>query len=158
MRARMIRSSLLAAAAAAALSCGSSGTASPPGASVICPSGARYAVEIADTPEFRARGLMYRESLPARHGMLFLFPRPSVEAFWMKDCNFAIDIVWMDGARRVLYVQSHTPPCREEPCPTYGPDKPSQYVLEIPDGAAAREGIAPGAVLRFEKVPGNPAQ
>ena len=96
---------------------------------------------------------MFRESLAPGRGMLFLFPAPSVEGFWMKNCNFPIDIVWMDPGRKVIYVNAHTPPCKEDPCPTYGPKTESLYVLEIPDGAAAKEKIAPGAVLKFENVP-----
>jgi len=125
---------------------------------VTLPSGRRYRVEIAATPETRAQGLMFRESLPARRGMLFLFPSPSVEGFWMKNCNFPIDIVWMDSNRKVIFVNAHTPPCKEDPCPTYGPKTESLFVLEIPDGAAAKEKIAPGAVLQFENTPPAPKE
>jgi uncharacterized membrane protein (UPF0127 family) len=150
-------------AAALAAGCGRAGggdAARPaaPGAAVVLPSGARYVVEIAATPELREQGLMYRESLAPGHGMLFLFPAPTAEEFWMKNCNFAIDIVWMNPHRRVTFVSSHTPPCREDPCPTYGPSAPALYVLEIPDGAAAREGIVAGATIRFEGVPPLPRQ
>ncbi len=125
---------------------------------VVMPSGARYSVEIAATPELRAQGLMFRESLAPGRGMLFLFPRPSVEGFWMKNCNFPIDIVWMDSNRKVIYVSAHTPPCKEDPCPTYGPKAESQFVVEIPDGAAAKEKIASGSVLTFENVPSPPKE
>jgi uncharacterized membrane protein (UPF0127 family) len=128
------------------------------GPSVTFPSGSAYRVEIAASPESRPQGLMYRESLEDGRGMLFLFPRPSVEGFWMKNCNFPIDIVWMDGQRRVIFVSAHTPPCKDDPCPTYGPKTESLYVLEIPDGAAAKEKIAPGSVLEFENVPPPPEE
>jgi len=123
---------------------------------VVLPSGRRYPVEIAATPDLRARGLMYRESLPDGRGMLFLFPKPSVEGFWMKNCNFAIDIVWMDEKRRVQFISAHTPPCREEDCPTYGPKAASLYVLEIPDGAAAKEKTAVGSEIVLENLPPPP--
>src|SRR5512142_415183 len=120
---------------------------------VTLPSGRRYRVEIAASPDSRAQGLMFRESLADGRGMLFLFPRPSVEAFWMKNCNFPIDIVWMDAGRRVIFVSAHTPPCREDPCPTYGPKEKSQYVLEIPEGAAAKEKADVGSTVAFRNVP-----
>jgi len=101
---------------------------------------------------------MYRESLGDGRGMLFLFPAPSSQKFWMKNCNFPIDIVWLDSGRRVTFFSVHTPPCHEDPCPTYGPETPALSVLEIPDGAAAREGIVAGARIRFENVPPPPAQ
>ena len=126
--------------------------------SVAFPSGRAYRVEVAATPAARAQGLMFRESLSPGRGMLFLFPAPSVESFWMKNCNFPIDIVWMDANRKVLFVSAHTPPCSEDPCPTYGPKVQSLFVLEIPDGAAAKEKIVPGALLKFENVPGSPKE
>jgi uncharacterized membrane protein (UPF0127 family) len=128
------------------------------GPAAVLPSGARYPLEIVATPEFRAQGLMFRESLAERHGMLFLFPRPSVESFWMKNCNFPIDIVWMDESRKVTFVSANTPPCAADPCPTYGPKAAALFVLEIPAGAAAKEKIAVGSVLKFENVPGPPKE
>jgi uncharacterized membrane protein (UPF0127 family) len=122
------------------------------------PSGRSYRVEIAASPESRVQGLMYRESLADGRGMLFLFPRPSVEGFWMKNCNFPIDIVWMDGQRRVIFLSAHTPPCREDPCPTYGPKTESLSVLEIPDGASGKEKVTVGSTLTFQNVPGLPAE
>jgi uncharacterized membrane protein (UPF0127 family) len=127
-------------------------------ATVTMPSGNTYRVEIAADQDSRAQGLMYRESLQDGRGMLFLFPRPSVEAFWMKNCNFPIDIVWMNSDRKVIFVSAHTPPCREDPCPTYGPKEKSLYVLEIPDGAAAKEKAAVGSVLTFANVPPSPTE
>ena len=140
---------------AAALACARpNGAAKDPAApTVTMPSGAVYRVEIAATPEARAQGLMYRESLADGRGMLFLFPKPSVEGFWMKNCNFPIDIVWMDANRRVIFVSAHTPPCKEDPCPTYGPKEESLFVLEIPDGAAAKEKAVVGSTVVFSNVP-----
>ena len=122
------------------------------------PSGRAYRVEIAASPDSRAQGLMFRESLADGRGMLFLFPKPSVEGFWMKNCNFPIDIVWMDPSRKVIFVSAHTPPCKEDPCPTYGPKTESLYVVEIPDGAAAKEKAVVGSTLTFANVPGLPAE
>ena len=133
-------------------------TAATDQATVTLPSGRTYRVEIAASLESRAQGLMFRESLADGRGMLFLFPKPSVESFWMKNCNFPIDIAWMDAARRVIFVSAHTPPCKDDPCPTYGPNTESLYVLEIPDGAAAKEKVAVGSTLAFANVPGPPEE
>ena len=130
----------------------------PAAPTVMLPSGRVYRVEIAATPESRAQGLMYRESLADGRGMLFLFPKPSVEGFWMKNCNFPIDIVWMDANRKVIFVSAHTPPCKEDPCPTYGPRTESFFVLEIPDGAAAKDKAGVGSTLKFENVPAPPTE
>lgn len=152
---------ILAAGGVLAASCtGAGGDPAPEknAPAVVLPSGRRYTVEIADTPELRSRGLMYRESLADGHGMLFLFPKPSVEGFWMKNCNFPIDIVWLDASRRVQFISAGTPPCREENCPTYGPKVESLSVLEIPDGAAKKEKITVGSELKLENVPELPKE
>jgi uncharacterized membrane protein (UPF0127 family) len=157
---RSAKSISLAAAIILALACartnGAPAKESAP--TVTMPSGRAYRVEIAATPESRAQGLMYRESLMEGRGMLFLFPKPSVESFWMKNCNFPIDIVWMDANRKIIFVLAHTPPCKEDPCPTYGPKVESFYVLEIPDGASAKEKAVVGSTLVFSNIPASPGE
>ena len=111
------------------------------------PSGAVYAVEIARTPEEQAQGLMYREGLPARTGMIFLFTDGGAHRFWMKNTMIPLDILWLDAAGKVLFVSANTPPCKSDPCPTYGPDAPAPMVLEIAGGMAAKENAKPGSVL-----------
>ncbi len=112
------------------------------------PSGAVYSLEIARTPEDQARGLMFRESLPPRFGMLFPFPEPGVHGFWMKNTMIPLDIIWMDSAGKVIFISANTPPCKADPCPSYGPDAPAASVLEIAGGMASKEKIAVGSVLR----------
>ena len=116
------------------------------------PSGAVYRLELAKTPEEQAQGLMFRESLPDRAGMLFLFPDASVHKFWMKNTMIPLDMIWMDAGGKVLFVSANTPPCKADPCANYGPDAPASSVLEIAGGMAAKEKIEPGAVLKFEEV------
>ena len=53
--------------------------------------GAVYQVEVARTPEAQAQGLMFRESLPANAGMLFLFPEGGVHKFWMKNTMIPLE-------------------------------------------------------------------
>jgi uncharacterized membrane protein (UPF0127 family) len=127
-------------------------TPSANGPRVVLPSGAVYRVEIARTPEEQAQGLMFRESLPERAGMLFLFPDKGVHQFWMKNTMIPLDMIWMDSGGKVLFISADTPPCRADPCPSYGPDAPAASVLEIAGGKAAAEKIAVGSVLRFEDV------
>jgi uncharacterized membrane protein (UPF0127 family) len=117
------------------------------------PSGAVYRLELALTPEEQAQGLMYRESLPQKTGMLFLFPDAAPHGFWMKNTMIPLDMIWMDDSGRVLYVSADTPPCKADPCPTYGPEAPARMVLEIAGGLAAREKITVGSTLKFEGLP-----
>ena len=123
------------------------------GPRVEMPSGAVYRVELATNPEAQAQGLMYRENLPEKSGMLFVFPEVSQHHFWMKNTMIPLDMIWLDASGRVLFVSENTPPCKADPCPTYGPDQPVSYVLEIAGGKAAAENVKVGAVLRLRDVP-----
>ena len=128
-------------------------TADPvPGPTVVLPSGAVYTVEVARTPEEVTQGLMFRESLPAKSGMIFLFSDAAPHQFWMKNTMIPLDIVWLDGSGRVLFVSANTPPCRADPCPTYGPEVPAANVLEIAGGLAAKEKITVGSMVRLVGV------
>jgi uncharacterized membrane protein (UPF0127 family) len=122
------------------------------GPRVEMPSGAVYAVELARTPDEQAQGLMFRESLPPRRGMLFLFPEPGVHKFWMKNTMIPLDMVWLDRDGKVLFVSADTPPCKADPCPSYGPDTPAVTVLEIAGGMAAKEKVAAGSILKILDV------
>ncbi len=122
------------------------------GPRVVMPSSAVYALEIARTPEEQTQGLMYRESLPANTGMIFLFTDGGAHHFWMKNTMIPLDIIWMDGDGKVLFVSANTPPCKSDPCPTYGPEAPASTVLEIAGGLAGKEGVKAGAVLTLRDV------
>jgi uncharacterized protein len=153
---------LLAAAGAAVLAsaCGAAPKTAPTptkvpeprGPRVQMPSGAYYSVELALTDEDRAQGLMFRESLPERTGMLFVFPEPAPHHFYMKNTMIPLDMIWLDEAGTVMYVSANTPPCTADPCPTYGPDVEVRHVLEIAGGLAAKEGVKVGSVLKISGV------
>lgn len=85
--------------------------------------------------------------------MLFLFTDAAPHRFWMKNTMIPLDMIWMDGAGRVLFVSAHTPPCKADPCPSYGPQIAAASVLEIGGGMAAKERVKVGATLRLEDVP-----
>jgi uncharacterized membrane protein (UPF0127 family) len=116
------------------------------------PSGAVYSLEIARTPEETTQGLMYRESLPERHGMIFRFTDGGAHRFWMKNTMIPLDIIWMEAGGKVLFVSADTPPCRADPCPNYGPETPAPLVLEIAGGMAKREAVAVGSTIRLLDV------
>jgi uncharacterized membrane protein (UPF0127 family) len=112
--------------------------------------GERYAVEIADDDAERARGLMFRDTLAPKAGMLFLHEREEPLAYWMKNTRIALDILYFDGSRRLVSQQRDVPPCTlGNRCPPYPSDAPARYVLELNAGEAARLGLQDGAELRF---------
>jgi uncharacterized protein len=154
------RSALAAVLLVLAAACGASPKASvtpaatpaPAGPRAVLPSGSTYALEVVRTPEEQAQGLMFRESLAEKTGMLFPFGDKAVHRFWMKNTMIPLDMIWMDADGRVIFVSADTPPCKADPCPTYGPDAPATSVLEIAGGKAAKEKIIVGSVLRFQDV------
>jgi uncharacterized protein len=114
------------------------------------PSGKTLQVEVMATDADRAMGLMFRKSLPADRGLLFVFPAAGQYPFWMKNCRFPIDIVWLDEKRKVVFVAADVPPCKTDPCPSYGGMQRALYVVEVNAGQAAREKVTVGSVLDFK--------
>ncbi len=91
-------------------------------------------LEIADSEFSRARGLMFREELPEKSGMLFIFSAEGIYSFWMKNTLIPLDIIWLDKDLRVVYIKSFVPPCKSYDCPSYNPEVKAQYVLEVNAG------------------------
>lgn len=112
--------------------------------------GERYAVEIADDDAERARGLMFRDSLPEGRGMLFIHDREEPQAYWMKNTRIALDILYFDSALTLVSQQRDVPPCSAgSACPPYPSKGPARYVLELNAGEAARLQLQDGAPLRL---------
>ncbi|HET7292763.1 MAG TPA: DUF192 domain-containing protein [Vicinamibacteria bacterium] len=126
------------------------GRAAPDVIPLSLPSGKVLQVEVMVKDEDRAMGLMFRPDLPADRGLLFVFEETAFHGIWMKNCRFAIDIVWLDENGRVVHVAEAVPPCTKEPCPVYQPMRRAAYVVEINAGQARREKAAVGAQLKFE--------
>jgi hypothetical protein len=121
----------------------------PPDRRSVCIGSACFDAELAVTADERARGLMFRESLPPGTGMLFVFPREGRHGFWMKNTLIELDIVFIGADRRVSDIARRAQPCRNEPCPQYFPAAPAAYALEIAGGIADRFGFAAGDPVEF---------
>lgn len=118
--------------------------------------GHRYAVEVAQTEAQRARGLMFRDSMDAGHGMIFVHDKERVLAYWMKNTHIPLDIFYFDGQRRLVSVARNTPACNlGNACPPFESEGPALYVLELNAGIADRLHAKKGDVLTFG--PGIPA-
>ena len=112
-------------------------------ATVVTQAGGRYAfhVEIADTPETRARGLMYRSRLADDAGMLFLFDALEVQTFWMKNTEIALDMLFLAPDGEILSLHENATPFSLR---TISSGVPASAVLEIVGGTSARLGIRVG--------------
>lgn len=107
------------------------------------------AVEIADDPHERERGLMYRKELPPFGGMLFVFPSEAVRRFWMKNTYISLDMIFVSAARTVVGIVSDTEPMTTE---LRGVDVPSQFVVEVAGGFAIQHGITVGDPVVLTRV------
>jgi hypothetical protein len=101
----------------------------------------RFTVELATTPQQQARGLMFRETLPQDHGMLFVFDRPRPLSFWMRNTPLSLDMLFLDAGGRVINIAARTKPMSDT---TYRSEGSARAVLEINAGLSQLLGIAPG--------------
>jgi len=118
-------------------------------------------VEVAHTPEERARGLGGRPSLAPDAGMAFPFDEPGRPAFWMAGMYFDIDIVWIRGERVVDFSERlpHPPPeldPRTASLPEYRPRESADLVLEVPAGTVQARGWERGDPVEVSPTVRNP--
>ncbi len=104
-------------------------------------------VDVADSPEERAVGLMNHTSLEEDEGMLFVFFEESTGGFWMKDTEIPLSIAFFDQRGEIISIQDMDP-CLKEPCPSYDPGSPYWGALEVNQGAFEKWGVSEGDILR----------
>ena len=92
--------------------------------------GEEYLVEMARSAKQRRHGLMFRDHLNKRDGMLFIYPQSGDHRIWMKNTLIPLKVIWLDKNNLVIGVKT-LDPCTSDPCPIYGVSKPSKYVLEL---------------------------
>jgi uncharacterized membrane protein (UPF0127 family) len=107
----------------------------------------RVAVELADNPTSRERGLMYRTSLPEDQGMLFSWTDESERAFWMRNTCIPLDMLFIAKDLTILGIVEQVPPMNES---ARGIRCPAAHVLELNAGWARRHGLAPGQKIVVE--------
>jgi uncharacterized membrane protein (UPF0127 family) len=91
-----------------------------------------YQVELAATTEQRRRGLMQRQHLASRQGMLLVYSEPGDHRIWMKNMLIPLWVYWIDADHMVID-RRRLEPCRRQPCPVYSAQRDSRYVLELGD-------------------------
>jgi len=100
-----------------------------------------FSVELANTDAERAKGLMFRKTLPEGRGMLFDFDREQPIAMWMKNTYISLDMIFIRGDGRILRIAENTVPLSTRVIPSGGPVR---AVLEVIAGTARKLGLAPG--------------
>jgi uncharacterized membrane protein (UPF0127 family) len=107
-------------------------------------------IELALTDYEIQTGLMYRKTMEATQGMLFVFPDEAPHSFYMKNTLISLDILFIDKDLRIVNIHEDATPLSEEGIPSAGP---VQYVLEINAGLSNRWRLGIGDRIRYEKLP-----
>lgn len=112
-------------------------------------------VEIADSPQERQRGLMDRESLASRHGMLFVYGEEQELSFWMKNTSIPLDIIFIDERGVVINVAHAKVPANtsSDGYRQYESTEPAKYVIEVNRGFVNTSGVVPGTRIAVRGPP-----
>ena len=102
---------------------------------------------IADSDSERVQGLSGRAELAKDEAMLFVFEESARWGIWMKDMNFAIDIVWLDEHKQVVHIERQVEP--DTYPQVFTPTTDSRYVVEFPAGTVDSLGVKNGDSLDF---------
>jgi len=106
--------------------------------------------ELADTPYSRMVGMMYRESTPPNHGMLFVFDDKQQHCFWMRNTPLPLSIAFLDDDGTIAHIADMAPKSDDSHCPP----RAVRYALEMEKGWFAKKGIKAGS--RIAGLPGRP--
>ncbi len=133
----------LAATAAAAVLAG--GAIAAEGLPTVALSVGLYVIqaEVASTPATRTRGLMFRKSMPASHGMLFVFPEREQQCFWMKNTLIPLSIAFLDDQGAIVNIADMQPLSEDSHCSA----RPVRYALEVNQGWFAAKRLGSGVVV-----------
>lgn len=104
-------------------------------------------IEIADEPEEREYGMMYRKSMDPNTGMLFLMGEERQQSFWMKNTYVSLDILYLNDDLEVVSIQKNAEPLNTRSLPSEGP---ASHVLEVTGGFTDQFGIGKGTKIYYD--------
>lgn len=108
-----------------------------------------FEVEVARTKSARAKGLMYREYLARDSGMIFVFEKPQILRFWMKNTKIPLSIAFISANGKILDIQKMEPESIDE----HISPEPAKYALEMNQGWFERNNIKVGDIIKgLEKL------
>jgi len=103
----------------------------------------RIEAEVAATQENRMVGLMQRRSMPANHGMLFVFTEQQRHCMWMRNTLLPLSVAFLDEQGRILNVEDMQPQTEDNHCAA----KPARFALEMNLGWFKQKGLAAGTKI-----------
>ena len=98
---------------------------------------------VAQTPEERSTGLMFRKEMGPNEGMLFIFEQAATQCFWMKNTLLPLSAAFVRDDGRIVNIEDMKPQTTEGHCSK----EPVRFVLEMHQGWFAKRGLKPGAQL-----------
>ncbi|NQY82252.1 MAG: DUF192 domain-containing protein [Alphaproteobacteria bacterium] len=104
----------------------------------------RYTVEVARSVQEQKLGLMFRESLPPDHGMVFLHAQPQVLQMWMKSTLIGLDMIFIDQFGTVRHIHEGAKPHDETVISSV---HAVVAVLEVNASVVRRDGISVGDIV-----------
>jgi len=102
--------------------------------------------QVAQSPDQRETGLMYRKQMPQQEGMLFVFEQPGVQCFWMKNTLLPLTAAFVGDDGEIVNLADMKPQTTDSHCSA----RPVRYVLEMNQGWFAKKGIKAGSKLAGE--------
>ena len=103
----------------------------------------KISVEVVKDLESQVKGLSGRKSLPQNAGMLFVYNEKDFRTFWMRDMEFAIDIIWIDG-EKIVEITENLPVPTDENIPSYTSKAKVDKALEVNAGFVKGNSIEVG--------------
>jgi uncharacterized membrane protein (UPF0127 family) len=117
---------------------------------IVLPDGTAFTVEVANDAATRIQGLMHRDTIPERGGMLFAYADDRPRPVTMRHVRIPLDVAWLRPDGTVAHLERDVPPWREAPVPQDPERARCRFVLELPAGSAQRHAVEVGARLAFD--------
>lgn len=100
--------------------------------------------EIALTQQQQATGLMFRRTMGANEGMLFVADEPGTRCFWMRNTLLPLSIAFIADDGTIVNIADMAAQSDQSHCSA----KPVRYALEMNQGWFAKRGFKAGSRLR----------
>jgi uncharacterized membrane protein (UPF0127 family) len=112
----------------------------------------RIEAEVASDQASQAKGLMHRRSMPANHGMLFVFSRTDRHCMWMRNTLLPLSVAFLDAQGKIINIEEMKPQTEDNHCAA----SPAPYALEMNLGWFSDKGLKPGFQIGgIEKIRRN---
>jgi uncharacterized protein len=100
-------------------------------------------VQLAQTPQERQIGLMFRKEMPQHEGMLFVFEQAAPQCFWMRNTLIPLTAAFVADDGTIVNLADMKPQTDDSHCSA----KPVRFVLEMNQGWFTKHSIQAGYKL-----------